>query len=422
MNKLLVIPILALILIAFDFYTYPAFATLFKSLFKKKRLRMFSLAYFLITFLSITGLFFYHFVDPELLSFNLRTPIIGFIFVTYASKILTALIMLLNDLFQFPKKIFKRLTRKPDAEKEPGKKSLMSRSEFIKKTAATAAMVPFTTLSFGILTGVHDYRIIRKKIYLPNLPKAFDGFKIGQISDIHSGSFFNKKAVKGGVEMLLDEKADSIFFTGDLVNNETKEVDEYIDIFKKVEAPYGVYSILGNHDYGNYKVWLNPEDKKQNMLDMYKAHELLGWDLLNNENRILEIDGEKIAIIGIENWGTGRFPKYGKVHQAYNGINEADVKLLLSHDPSHWDAEIIPEYKDIDVMFAGHTHGFQFGLETKNFKWSPSQYIYKQWAGLYKNKEQYLYVNRGFGFLGFPGRVGIAPEITILELKKGEQA
>jgi predicted MPP superfamily phosphohydrolase len=271
---------------------------------------------------------------------------------------------------------------------------------------------------YGIVSGAHDYRIRRKTVFLPNLPKSFDGITIGQISDIHSGSFFNKTAVKGGVEMFLKEKPDVIFFTGDLVNNETDEVRDYIDIFNKLNAPLGVYSITGNHDYGDYKQWASTEAKQKNFRDLIDAHRTLGFDILLNQHRYIEQGGEKIAIIGNENWGGGRFTKYGKLDKAYSGIEDASLKLLLSHDPSHWDAQVRPLYPDIDMMFAGHTHGFQFGVEIGDFKWSPSQYVYKQWAGLYQEGSQYLYVNRGFGYLGYPGRVGIPPELTIIELKR----
>ena len=270
----------------------------------------------------------------------------------------------------------------------------------------------------ALFPGAHDYRVRRQTVKLPNLPASFDGLKIAQLSDIHSGSFFNKKAVRGGVEMVLAEKPDVIFFTGDLVNNEASEVMEYIDVFNKLKAPLGVYSITGNHDYGDYHRWASAEAKQKNFNDLKEAHRLLGFDLLMNQHRFLESGGEKIAIIGIENWGGRGFAKYGKLDEAYRGTEEASVKLLLSHDPSHWDAQVRPLYHDIDLMFAGHTHGFQFGVELGNFKWSPSQYAYKQWAGLYQEGSQYLYVNRGFGYLGYPGRIGMPPELTIIELKR----
>ena len=218
--------------------------------------------------------------------------------------------------------------------------------------------------------------------------------------------------------MLMREKADVVFFTGDLVNNEASEVKEYIDIFSKIRAPLGVFSVTGNHDYGDYKSWSSAEIKQRNFQDLVAAHRHMGYDILMNEHRFLEQGGEKIAIVGNENWGGGGFAKYGKLEKAYQGTREAAVKLLLSHDPSHWDHQVRKIYPDIDMMFAGHTHGFQFGVEIGNFKWSPSQYAYKQWAGLYKEGSQYLYVNRGFGYIGYPGRIGIPPELTIVELKR----
>src|SRR5690606_2409685 len=197
------------------------------------------------------------------------------------------------------------------------------------------------------------------------------------------------------------------------------EVEDYIAIFSKVKAPLGVFSTLGNHDYGDYVNWPSQAAKKKNLDNLKAAHGLLGWDLLLNENREIKLGSDKIAILGVENWGKGGFVKHGRLDLAHRGTNEAAVKLLLSHDPSHWDAEVRPKYGDIDLMFAGHTHGFQFGVELGDFKWSPAQYMYPQWAGLYQNDQQYLYVNRGFGFLGFPGRIGMLPELTILELRKG---
>ena len=295
----------------------------------------------------------------------------------------------------------------------------IERLDFLRKASIVATAVPLSVMSFGIISGAHDYRIKRRKVYLPNLPKAFDGIRIAQISDIHSGSFYNKTAVKGGVDMLLNEKPDLIFFTGDLVNRESSEFNNYFDVFKKVQAPLGVYSTLGNHDYGDYRSWPSQQAHINDVKNLISAHKQMNWDILNNEHRRLTVDNESIAIIGVENWGTGRFPKYGDLHQAYKGTEDFPVKLLLSHDPNHWDAQIRPEFPDIDITFSGHTHGFQFGVEIGDIRWSPSQYVYKQWADLYQQDNQYIYVNRGYGYIGFPGRVGILPEITIMELRKG---
>jgi predicted MPP superfamily phosphohydrolase len=270
-------------------------------------------------------------------------------------------------------------------------------------------------------SGLYDYQLKHRVIYLQNLPKAFDGIKLAQISDIHSGSFFDKKAVLGGIEMLMNQRADLIFFTGDLVNIFSKEMYGYQDIFSKVKAPLGVFSIMGNHDYGDYIDWLSLAAKKKNLDDLIATHKNMGWDLLRNENRRLKVNGEEIGILGVENWGElSRFPKYGRMDLTVKNTGDLPVKLLLSHDPSHWRAQVLSEYPQIDMMFAGHTHGMQFGVQTDNFQWSPVQYIYKEWAGLYHEGPNQLYVNVGYGFLGgFVGRVGILPEITIFTLKSG---
>jgi uncharacterized protein len=368
------------------------------------------------TVLCILALFWWTFGDPYKYSANFRNWVITAIVSTYFSKIVGILFLFIDDLqrgVRWAISFFQKSSSRPSSVGE-----VISRSEFLSRTALVAAAVPFGAFAYGIISGAHDYRIRKVTLKLPNLPNAFDGMKIAQLSDIHSGSFWNKTAVKGGVEMLLGEKPDVIFFTGDLVNNESSEVKEYMDVFDKLRAPLGVFSITGNHDYGDYKSWATKEAKQQNFQDLITAHKNLGFDLLLNENRFIEQGGEKLAIIGVENWGT-RFSKHGKLAEAYRGTEEAAVKLLLSHDPTHWDAEVRPGYKDIDMMFAGHTHGAQFGVNIGNFTWTPVQHVYKQWGGLYQEDNQYLYVNRGFGYLGYPGRVGMPPEITIFELKRG---
>jgi uncharacterized protein len=237
------------------------------------------------------------------------------------------------------------------------------------------------------------------------------------ISDIHSGSFTDKEAVIRGVQKIMQQKPDLILFTGDLVNNVADEMDDYIDVFNKLNAPLGVYSTLGNHDYGDYVQWKSVEEKKANLEKLKQVHTAMGWRLLMNEHVVLERGTDKIAVVGIENWSSkARFPKYGDMRSAYRGAESHPFKILLSHDPSHWDEEVRKDYQDIDLMLAGHTHGMQFGVDLPGFKWSPVQYVYRQWAGLYEKDNQKLYVNRGFGFIGYPGRVGILPEITLLEL------
>lgn len=414
MTKAMVFFILLIVLVLIDVYVFQAILTFSKdwSVGAKNTVRI---GFWIFTAVTFAAILWYAYGDPYKYGTQLRNLVLTGIFMIYFSKIFGVLVVLIDDVQRGVRWIVQYFQYNGNSNSSG---TPIPRSEFLAKAAVITAAIPFAAMAYGIVSGAHDYRIRRKTIYLPNLPKSFDGLRIGQLSDIHSGSFLSKTAVKGGVEMFMKEKPDVIFFTGDLVNNESSEVQEYINVFNKLHAPLGVYSVTGNHDYGDYKTWASAEAKQQNFRDLMEAHKLLGFDLLMNENRVLEQGGEKLAIIGIENWGTGRFTKYGKLDEAYARTDEAAVKLLLSHDPSHWDAQVRPAYTDIDVMFAGHTHGFQFGVEIGGFKWSPSQYVYKQWADLYTEGSQYLYVNRGFGYIGYPGRVGIPPELTIIELKR----
>ncbi|RYE12455.1 MAG: metallophosphoesterase, partial [Sphingobacteriales bacterium] len=294
----------------------------------------------------------------------------------------------------------------------------ISRSVFLSRLALILGGTVLGTFMYGI-TNRYRYRVHRITLKYPNLPAAFKGMRIVQVSDIHSGSFDNKKAVEHGVEMVMEEKPDLILFTGDLVNNKAEEIQPYTDLFSKFNAPLGVFSTLGNHDYGDYVQWASKEEKTKNLDWLKQTHAKMGWRLLMNEHVILQQGNDQIALVGIENWGAkAGFPKYGDMKAAYAGLPEKNIpfKILLSHDPSHWDAQVRTEYPDVDLTLSGHTHGMQMGIEIPGFKWSPSQYVYKEWAGLYHEGKQYLYVNRGFGFLGYPGRLGILPEITVIDL------
>lgn len=346
----------------------------------------------------------------------LRSISMGLIMVLFLTKLIFVIFLLIDDvqrLVQYGYGWFQETVQHKPVEKIQG----ISRSTFLMKLGLAVSAVPFAGMTYGIIVGAHDYTVRKKKMILKNLPSAWNGLKIVQLSDIHSGSFYNKTAVKRGIDMVMKQNPDIIFFTGDLVNNMASEMDDYIDLFSTLKAPLGIYSTLGNHDYGDYVAWESPQAKQENLNALIGVHKKMGWDILMNEHRILKKDGQELAILGIENWGAkGHFPKYGKMHLAYPGTEHVPVKLLLSHDPSHWDAEVLTKYKDIDIMFAGHTHGMQFGIEKGSLKWSPVQWMYDQWAGLYEKNNQYLYVNRGFGFIGFPGRVGMSPEITVIEL------
>lgn len=402
------------VLLLIDIYVYQAILNITKdwTSIAKPLVRF---GFWIPSVVCILAIAYYVIGDPDKMSHTVRSFWLTGIFAVYISKLFAVLVLVVDDLHRLVKWVAGFFYRGAEGEL-PG--NAITRSEFLSKAAIAAAAIPFTAMAYGIISGAHDYRVRRKTIYLPNLPKAFDGIRIGQVSDIHAGSFFNKTAVKGGVDMMLAEKPDMLFFTGDLVNNEAAEVEEYIDVFGKLKAPLGVFSVTGNHDYGDYKRWPSQQAKARNLKEFFEAHRLMNFNLLLNEHRMVEVSGERLAVIGIENWGAGGFSKYGKLDKAYSGSEDAPVKLLLSHDPSHWDAQVRPLYPDIDIAFAGHTHGFQFGVEIGEVKWSPSQYVYKQWAGLYQEGSQYLYVNRGFGYLGYPGRIGMPPEITLIELKR----
>lgn len=415
-DRIIPLLVISVLLLLIDWYIFKALKSVRKNK-SQKLYKAFQAIWWGYSALLIAGVFASIFLN---LILSLRAVILVAFFITFVTKIFFLPFLFIDDI----RRGIVWIKRKKVREKEstvslPAENSeTISRSEFLVKAGIAVAAIPFASLSWGIIKGAYDYRIKRQTLYFPNLPKAFDGIKLGQISDIHSGSFYNRKAVLGGVEMLLKEKPDFIFFTGDLVNNIASEMKDYQDIFSKVKAPLGVFSSLGNHDYGDYYFGRNPSPAKaKNLQDIKDIHRIMGYDLLLNENRRLKVDGEEIAILGVENWGAGRFVRHGRLDLAMKGTEDAAVKLLLSHDPSHWRAQVL-KHTDIDATFSGHTHGMQFGVRTKEYQWSPVQYIYKEWAGLYTENHQQLYVNVGYGFLGYPGRVGILPEITIFELKR----
>lgn len=400
---------MAALYVALDLYLWQAIKLLIEDNSPSAR-RIIKIGYFVISFGFFIGAILYSRLDPKIFG-GLRMVLISGFFITLIGKIVATLLLFADDFRRFVVYLYGLLPSKEVPEVSN------SRSEFMAKAALIGGALPVAVFSFGILSGAHDYRIRKRTIGLKNLPKSFDGLRVVQISDIHTGSFFNRKAVAGGVDMINAQKADVVFFTGDLVNNQSSEAKPYLDIFKRVKADMGVYSTMGNHDYGDYRGWSNNQAKQQDVKNLHEMHGYMGWDLLLNENRTLKVENEEIAILGLENWGAGRFSKYGDLAKTIKGTEEIPFKILLSHDPSHWDAQVRPEYPDIDLQLAGHTHGMQFGIEIGDFRWSPSQYIYKQWADLYQEADQFIYVNRGFGYIGYPGRVGILPEITVLELK-----
>lgn len=295
----------------------------------------------------------------------------------------------------------------------------ISRLKFFSQLAVTFTVVPAIGFLYGMLRGAYKYRVHKVSVPSLNLPPEFDGFKIVQLSDIHVGSFVNDSALKKAFDIVEQQNADLILFTGDLVNNVATEVQGFEEQFKRLKAPHGVFSVLGNHDYGDYVQWDSDSEKKKNLEKLKNHQASFGWKLMMNEHVAIEKDGAKIGLLGIENWGGNmRFPRYGKMKEATEGAEQYPFKILMSHDPSHWDMQVLLDYPEVDLTLSGHTHGMQFGIEIPGFKWSPVQYMYKNWSGLYKSGKQFLYVNRGLGFLGYPGRLGIWPEITVIELKR----
>ena len=317
--------------------------------------------------------------------------------------------LLLEDITRLIKAIFRKPTNAP---------RIPSRRKFVSTLGWGLAAIPFASILYSIFKGKYNYKVWKYTLYFDNLPKAFDGYRITQISDIHCGSFDNYEKIRYGVDLINSQKSDVILFTGDLVNNLANEVHNWKSLFATLQAPDGVFSIMGNHDYGDYSSWETPEAKQQNLEYLFQLQKQMGWQLLLNEHCYLERNGEKIALIGVENWGHGRFSKYGDLNKAMEGVNTEDFKILMSHDPTHWQEIVLPENKDIQLTLSGHTHGMQCGIEIPGWlKWSPSQYIYKYWGGMYEEDGKYLNVNRGFGYHAFPGRLGVWPEITVIELK-----
>ena len=399
--------IFILIYAVVDFYAFQAIKTITKN----------NWIHYLHIAISVlvVGNFIYQFTQTS--TGRVLTPeksyALGFLLTIIALKLVVVPIMFGEDVFRLLEGTFNKLFVKTDAFHLP------SRRKFISQVALGLAAIPFASLLYGMYQGKYNFRVLNYTLHFDDLPDAFDGYRITQISDIHSGSFDNKDKIEYGVNLVNEQLSDVILFTGDLVNNMASEMEDWIGTFSKLKAKDGIFSILGNHDYGDYVNWKNKEDKEQNLDQLKNIQKQLGFDLLLNENRFLEKDGERIALIGVENWGKG-FKQKGDLNKASEGVNPDDFKIVMSHDPSHWDEVIVPHKDHYHLTLSGHTHGMQFGIEIPGWiKWSPVKWRYKHWAGIYEQANQFINVNRGFGFLAYPGRVGIWPEITVIELKKG---
>jgi hypothetical protein len=401
------------LIFAFDFYVFQAFKIVGQNWSAGLKNVVYTL-YWLVPVATAGFIFLLAYGDPDAWNKNVLTIIRSFLIILYMSKFLVAAILVVDDLRRLSLVAYDNIAGSGSFD--------AGRSKFLSQFALILGAIPFFSLTYGILRNPYRYRVFREKIKLSKLPKALEGLKIIQISDIHSGSFTMKDPVKNAINLINEQKPDLVFFTGDLVNNVAAEMEPFVDVFDKIEAKHGVYSVLGNHDYGDYVRWNSIDDKRQNLENLKETHRKMGWQLLLNDNQMLNINDHQVAVIGVENYSAHpRFPKYGDLNKATEGTDNAHLKLLLSHDPSHWEDQVTQVFKDIAITFSGHTHGMQFGIEIPGWlKWSPIQYVYKQWAGLYQKNEQYLYVNRGLGFLGYPGRVGILPEITVIELETAE--
>jgi uncharacterized protein len=395
-----------------DWYAYQAIKTVFKN--KKSVLRkIINFFYWGFTTGILACFLLYFILGHENFPRSFRVVLGAVFFVPFLAKVFAILWLFGEDIARGITFALNKIISKDEAR-------IPSRRKVVSQLALISAFIPFATLTYGILRNAYRYQFHRNKVMIPDLPDAFDGFTIIQLSDIHAGSFTKVNPIENAIDKINQLNPDLIVFTGDLVNDLAIEMEPYIDVFSRLKAKYGVYSVTGNHDYADYIYGKeDSEIKRKNFEAFKKVHERMGWNLLMDRNETIEINGSKLALIGVQNWGKSNyFPQYGDLKKAFAGCEDCNVKVLLSHDPSHWDEEVLPLYPDIDLTLSGHTHGFQFGIESPLIKWSPSQFVYPRWAGLYSEGHQHLYVNRGFGFIGYPGRIGILPEVAVLQLSK----
>lgn len=398
------------IVLALDFYALQSFRSVSKNFWITTAYVGVSLAVFLNLVYQVST-----FDRSSGINNNFYTAFALFVLI-YVPKFVLIVMMFGEDIFRFFEGCYKLMISKTSEQET----LFRGRRKFIGQLALGLASIPFISILYGITKGKYNYKVLKYTLFFEDLPSSFDGYQITQISDIHSGSFDNKDKVEYAVDLINQQQSDALFFTGDLVNNKTSEMDNWKTIFSKLKAKDGLYSVLGNHDYGDYMRWPNKEAKSQNFQEMLDLQKEMGFNLLLNESKYIQKNDERIAIVGVENWGKG-FKQKGDLDQAVSGIEANDFKVLLSHDPSHWEYKVIDHPMHFHLTLSGHTHGMQFGIEIPGLiKWSPVKWRYKFWAGIYNKAGQVLNVNRGFGYLAFPGRVGIWPEITVITLKKGK--
>ncbi|MFD0932096.1 metallophosphoesterase [Psychroflexus salinarum] len=398
--------ITVVILLALEVYAFQAFKTLFKF--------WWSLSAYVVITVVVVGLMIYSFYQPSphgsLTGF--RAYMIGIFLSVVAMKLSVIVWMFGEDIVRLFMFAYSKLFTS-------SVENLPSRRKFISTIAIGLGAIPFLSLLYGMYRGKYNFKVLSYELEFDNLPEEFDGYTVTHISDIHSGSFGNTEEIEYAIDLVNEQGSDMILFTGDLVNNLAEEMKPWTPIFSQLKAKDGVYSILGNHDYGDYYDFKSKVEKQENFESLVKVHSNLGWDLLRNEHREIKRGESKLQLIGVENWGKGGFKKAGDFEKAAEGVDSKDFKILMSHDPSHWDEVIKHHEKDVQLTLSGHTHGMQFGIEIPGwFKWSPVQYRYEQWAGIYQNAKRFINVNRGFGYLAYPGRVGIWPEVTVIKLKR----
>ncbi len=406
---LLLIPVL--IIFSLDYYVFQGIQTITQSL---KWRTLWNILYWVIAILPVVLIVsgFGSIGKPGGLS-SFQQLVFNLFITLFVTKIFVLIFLLGEDVFR----IFTGIFKKVSGTNLEGAPLMPERREMVSKVALMFAAIPFASFIYGITKGKYSYKIHRKELFFKDLPEAFNGFTITQISDVHAGSFDDKSAVHEGIKLIQELNSDVFVFTGDMVNNRAEEIEPFKDIFGSIKAKHGQFSILGNHDYGDYVAWESPEHKAENLNRLKQHHADMGYKLLLDEHIRIQKDNESIVLAGVENWGKG-FGERGDLQKALYGTNDKDFKVLLSHDPTHWDEQVKVNQNPIHLTLSGHTHGMQMGVEIPGFKWSPVKFRYKNWAGLATHEDRHLYVNRGYGFIGFTGRVGIWPEITVLTLRK----
>ncbi len=401
--------IICFFLLLIEFYSFQAIKTLIKT-------KWVLLAYQILSFtLFVFIVYSFSKFDRRVGQTHQTMLTMGLFLIVFVPKIFVSFFLFIEDVTRFFVGIIQYFV-----DNSTKNSFFPARRKFVSQIALGLAAIPLASLIYGIFEGKYNFKVLKPTIKFPDLPEAFNGFKILQISDVHSGSFDNKEKIEYAIDLINAQQADLILFTGDIVNTFATEMHPWIDTFNKIKSfEYGKFSVLGNHDYGEYLDWPSQAAKDKNFEDIKKLYGQIGFNLLLNEHRFIEKEGQKIALLGVENWGKG-FKQAGDLEKASQNLSKSDFKILMSHDPSHWEFEVKNHPKHFQLTLSGHTHGFQFGIEIPGWiKWSPVSFVYKQWAGLYENLNRFIYVNRGFGFHAYPGRVGIWPEITVITLKKG---